>query len=75
MSRNSVEMGWGAAPIKQQHPVLPNEIAEQFDKDNEAITRLHLRGLITASAAESARRKYASKVAAAITRALAATKQ
>lgn len=70
MSRNSVEMGWGAAPIKQQHPVLHDDVAANFDEDNAAISRLLLRGLITQSQASAARNKYVSKVANAIRAAL-----
>ena len=70
--RNSVEMGWGAPPIKEQHPILHDEVAVQFDADNEAISRLSLRGLITQSQASTARQKYVAKVASAIKAALAA---
>lgn len=68
---NSVEMGWGAAPIKDQHPVLHQDVAVQFDADNEAISRLLLRGIITQSQAQSARKRYVVKVEAAIRSALA----
>lgn len=70
--RNSVEMGWGAPPIKEQHPILHDDVAAQFDSDNEAISRLLLRGLITQSQVNTARQKYVTKVANAIKAALAA---
>ena len=69
-SANSVEMGWGALPIKEQHPVLQDDVAAQFDADNEALSRLSLRGLITQSQANAARQKYVKKVASAIRSAL-----
>lgn len=71
MPSNTVEMGWGAPPMKEQHPVLPDEVCEQFDKDNDAICRLSLRGMLTQSQADAARKKYVAKVADAIKRALA----
>ena len=66
MERNYVEMGWGAMPIKEQHPCLPDEVAANFDADNLAISRLLLRGLITQSQANAARQKYVKKVETAI---------
>ena len=64
--RNSVEMGRGAPPMSEQHPILPDQVASNFDDDNQAISRLRLRGLITESQAAAARKKYVSKVASAI---------
>ena len=64
--RNSVEMGWGALPMKEQHPILHSDVAGQFDADNDAISRLYLRGLITQSQADAARKKYVAKVGVAI---------
>lgn len=64
--RNSVQMGWGALPMKQQHPVLHEDVASQFDADNEAVSRLFLRGLITQSQADGARKRYVTKVGNAI---------
>ena len=72
MTRNSVEMGWGSRPMKEQHPILPDDNADHFDQDNEAISRLLLRGLLTQSQAAAARKKYVSKVSDAIRQALAA---
>ncbi|NBU79779.1 MAG: hypothetical protein EBS50_12035 [Sphingomonadaceae bacterium] len=70
MPNNAVEMGWGAPPIKEQHPVLPDDEAAHFDADNQAISRLLLRGLITHSQAGAARERYVKKVGAAIRAAL-----
>ena len=71
MNNNSVEMGWGAAPMKTQHPVLPDDVAAHFDKDNEAISRLGLRGILTQSQAAKAREAYVRRVEQAIRAALA----
>jgi hypothetical protein len=69
--KNSVEMGWGAPPIHEQHPILEWTVAVNFDEDNAAISRLLLRGLITQSQADAARKKYVAKVATAIKSAIA----
>jgi hypothetical protein len=69
--KNSVEMGWGALSLKEQHPILHHDVASQFDADNEAISRLSLRGLITQSQADAARKKYVAKVESAIRAAIA----
>jgi len=63
---NYVEMGWGALPMREQHPSLPEDVAAKFDDDNQAISRLLLRGLITQAQATSARQKYVKKVEAAL---------
>jgi hypothetical protein len=63
-------MGWGALSMKDQHPVLADETASQFDWDNEAISRLLIRGLLTQSQARAARAKYVTKVGKAIKAAL-----
>jgi hypothetical protein len=70
MPKNSVEMGWGAPPMKEQHPVLSDHICEQFDADNEAICRLSLRGILTQSQASAGREKYVKQVEKAIRAAL-----
>ena len=72
MHNNSVQMGWGALPMKEQHPILHDDVSLNFDQDNEAISRLLLRGIITQSQAQSARGKYVKKVASAIRAALQA---
>jgi hypothetical protein len=72
MPNNFVEMGWGAAPMKEQHPVLSDADADHFDKDNQAISRLLLRGLITRQQAHTARVRYAKKVGEAVIAALEA---
>lgn len=63
---NSLEMGWGAPPIKEQHPILDDDVAEHFDRDNQALSRLTVRGLLTSSQAEAARKKHVANVVKAI---------
>jgi len=67
---NGVEFGWGAPPMGTQHPVIPAEAAEHFDKDNMAVVRLHLRGLITDSQRDAAFKKLTKKIGTAIRKAL-----
>jgi hypothetical protein len=57
--------------MKTQHPVLPDDVAAHFDKDNEAISRLGLRGILTQSQAAKAREAYVRRVEQAIRAALA----
>ena len=71
MTNNSVEMGWGAAPMKTQHPILSDDEAAHFDKDNEAISRLVLRRILTQSQTAKAREAYVRQVGQAIRAALA----
>lgn len=76
MSRqNSVEMGWGARPIKEQHPDLSDDLCQHFDRDNQDLSRLVLRGIITPSQAAISRQRYVKKVGEAIRSALAAKKK
>lgn len=70
--KNYVEMGWGAPAMKAQHPVLDEETAAHFDEDNKSISRMVIRGLITPSQADLARKKYVKNVEAAIKKALQA---
>lgn len=70
-SRNEVIFGWGAPSIAAQHPVIPAEKSEQFDKDNMAIIRLSVRGLITDSQRDAAIKKLTRKVEAEVRLALA----
>lgn len=68
---NGVVFGWGATPMREQHPVLGKEDAEHFDRDNTAIIRLHLRGLITTSQRDAAFKKLTRKIEDAIRTAIA----
>lgn len=66
MSENHVIFGWDAPPMKDQHPVLPEPISEQFDRDNEAVIRLSIRGLITPSQRDSSFKKLTRNIESAI---------
>jgi hypothetical protein len=68
---NSVEFGWGARPMREQHPVLPEFEADQFDKDNAALTRLSVRGYLTDSQKHSAVAKITKAIGKEIRAALA----
>jgi hypothetical protein len=70
MGNNEVIFGWGAPPMKEQHPILPDDVAEHFDKDNKALTRLSLRGYLTDSQKRDAFKKITAKVGQAIRLAL-----
>lgn len=71
MPKNRVDMGWGADPMKVQHPIISDDDCKHFDADNKAITRLKIRGIITPSDADRARVRYVKKVQSAIVDALA----
>lgn len=69
-ARNELIFGWGAPSIKEQHPVLSEEIAERFDKDNMAVARLSVRGLLTMSQRDAAYKKLTKNIEATIRAAL-----
>lgn len=71
--QNSVSFGWGAPPMKEQHPVLPNEVAAHFDEDNKALMRLALRGYITDAQKRAAMGRMIRAVAKEIRTAIAMT--
>lgn len=66
--RNEVILGWGAEPIGVQHPIIPAADADHFDRDNQAIARLSVRGLLTMSQRDAAYKKLTRSVEAAIRR-------
>lgn len=68
---DDVIFGWDAPPMKEQFPMLSRDMCEHFDKDNEAIIRLHVRGFITDSMRDSAMKKVVRKIAAEISKACA----
>lgn len=70
MSSNEVIFGWGAPSMKEQHPVLPDFEAEQFDKDNAALIRLSVRGYLTDAQKQSAMKKITSRIGTEIRDAL-----
>lgn len=70
--KNHAEFGWGAPSFKEQFPALPDIEAEHFDRDNEAMIRLSIRGYITPSQRDSAMKKITKKIEQAITKSDAA---
>lgn len=71
MPSNSVEFGWGAPPMKEQHPVLPDEVAAHFDADNTALIRLSVRGYLNHTQKQAAMKKITAEIGKAIRAALA----
>ena len=69
--RDGVEFGWGAPPMKDQHPILPDDVAAHFDADNLAVIRLSMRGIITPSQRDAALKKLTAKIGTSIRLALA----
>lgn len=67
---NEVIFGWDAPPMAEQHPVIPSEVAAHFDKDNEALIRLSVRGLITPSQKMAGFKRLTKNIEAAIREAL-----
>lgn len=73
MSReNYVELGWAARPLKEQHPDLSDKVCADFDRDNLDLCRLIMRGVLTRSQAEQARKRLTKSIMEAIKSALAA---
>jgi hypothetical protein len=65
-----IEFGWGAAPFGLQLPTLSTLDAAHFDKDNEAIVRLSLRGFLTEAERDRAIKRVTREVRAALTKAV-----
>lgn len=72
--QNSVEFGWGALPMKEQHPVLPDDVAGHFDEDNKALIRLSVRGYLTDAQKRAVMKRITQSVATAIRTALSKAK-
>ncbi len=70
MPDNSVILGFAAPPLKEQHPALPDDVAQRFDEDNVAISRLKIRGMIAPSIADKARARLVKEIETALRRAL-----
>lgn len=60
--QTQVEFGWGAKPFIDQFPAMDPSAAEHFDKDNEAMIRLRLRGYLTDSQRNQVMKKIATSV-------------
>lgn len=69
MSSNEVIFGWGAPSMKEQHPVLPDFEADQFDKDNAALIRLSVRGYLTDAQKRNAMARITTAISKEIRRA------
>ena len=72
MPRHQIEMGWAARPMKEQHPALPDTVADHLDKDNLALSRLRVRGLIADSEIARIRGRFLKNAEQEIEKALAA---
>lgn len=68
--RNSVEFGWGAPSMKEQHPDLTDEVAAHFDEDNKALIRLSVRGYFTEAQKRAVMKRITLSVATEIRAAL-----
>ena len=68
---NAVELGWSARPMKEQHPILSDEVASNFDKDNVALVRLSMRGYLTDAQKKAARAKLVKEIGREIRAAIA----
>jgi hypothetical protein len=66
MAKETIEMGWAASPVQEQFPELPKEIAEAFDTDNQQLTRLSVRGILTKGEADKARARYVKNISRAV---------
>lgn len=55
--------GWGAPPIREQAPMLAADDAEHFQKDADAIIRLHMRGVLTDGQRNSAITRLHKRIA------------
>ena len=62
----SAEFGWGAPKFKEQFPLLSEDIADHFDRDNEAMIRLFIRGYITPSQRDAAMKKIGRAIQKAL---------
>lgn len=70
---NIVELGWAARPMKEQHPILSDTVAEAIDADNVAISRLRLRGMITDSELRKIRARFVKSIENEIIKAVRAS--
>lgn len=59
---SSFELGWDAPSFKEQFPELSDYDAAHFDLDNDAITRLRIRGYLTDSARDAAIKKIGKAI-------------
>lgn len=65
MSREII-LGWGAPSIKEQFPELADDVADHFQKDSEALSRLRIRGYVTDSQRTSIVNKLVKEISKAV---------
>lgn len=61
--------GWGAPKLKEQFPELPDDVADHFQKDSEAMLRLRIRGYVTDSQRDAIIKKLVKEISKAIAKA------
>lgn len=66
MGAQQIIFGWGAEPMQQQFPQLSAADAAHFDKDNVAIIRLHVRGLLTDKERDAAIKRATKRIEATL---------
>ncbi|MEN5248466.1 hypothetical protein [Brucella pseudintermedia] len=66
MSREII-LGWGAPSIKEQFPELADDVADHFQKDSEALSRLRLRCYVTDSQRDAIIKKLFKSISTAVT--------
>ncbi len=64
--REQIIFGWGAPTFKEQCPELPNDVADHFQKDSEALMRLRIRGYVTDSQRNAITTKLVKEIAKAV---------
>ena len=69
MAKREIEMGAMARPFKEQFPELGHEVAQHFDQDNLAISRLKLRDYVSHAELIRIRRRFTKAVQAAVLKA------
>lgn len=62
-------LGWGAPTFKEQFPDLPDDIADHFQKDSEAMLRLRIRGYVTDSQRDAITKKLVKEISKAVIKA------
>ncbi|WP_247996624.1 hypothetical protein [Brucella tritici] len=66
-------LGWGAPTFKEQFTELPDDIADHFQKDSEAMLRLRIRGYVTDSQRDAITKKLVKEISQAIAKATSPT--
>lgn len=61
-----VELGWAAPTIAEQFPQLKLQDAAHFQRDHTDLSRLKIRGLITAAEHEKAVQRFIKSLSATI---------